>query len=127
MEHMLYDTLTKKIQALSTDAVRVRLGPEIRPERMRRYIQRIAHELGVPVTIRRVAGGVIFWRSRRKRGSRPRRWLAGSRARARHGPLARKGASARGRAPAKAGGHSEAGVLISGVGIGRPGAIPSPQ
>jgi hypothetical protein len=63
MEHMLYDTLTKKIQALSADAVRVRLGPEIRPERMRRYIQRIAHELGVPVTIRRVAGGVIFWRS----------------------------------------------------------------
>ena len=63
MEHMLYDTLTKKIQALSADAVRVRLGPEIRPERMRRYIQRMAHELGVPVTVRRVAGGVIFWRA----------------------------------------------------------------
>ena len=63
MEHMLYDTLTKKIQALSADAVRVRLGPEIRPERMRRYIQRMAHELGIPVTIRRVEGGVIFWRA----------------------------------------------------------------
>ena len=63
MEHMLYDTLTKKIQALAADAVRVHLGPEIRPERMRRYIQRMAHELGIPVTIRRVEGGVIFWRA----------------------------------------------------------------
>jgi hypothetical protein len=63
MEHMLYDTLTKKIQALSADAIRVRLGPAIRPERMRRYIQRIAHELTIPVTVRRVEGGVIFWRA----------------------------------------------------------------
>jgi hypothetical protein len=63
MEHMLYDTLTKKIQALSGDAVRVRLGPAIRPERMRRYIQRIAHELTIPVTVRKVPGGVIFWRA----------------------------------------------------------------
>jgi hypothetical protein len=63
MEPLLYATLTKKMQALSGDAVRIHLGSEIRPERMRRYIQRIAHELGVPVTVRRVAGGVIFWRS----------------------------------------------------------------
>jgi len=63
MEHMLSDTLTKKIQALAADAVRVRLGPEIGPERMRRSIQRMAHELGIPVTIRRVEGGVIFWRA----------------------------------------------------------------
>jgi hypothetical protein len=63
MEPLLYDTLKQKIQALSADAVLVRLGPEIRPERMRRSIQRIAHELNVPVTVRRVAGGVIFWRS----------------------------------------------------------------
>jgi hypothetical protein len=63
MEPLLSDTLTKRIQALSADAVLVRLGPEIRPERMRRSIQRIAHELNVPVTVRRVAGGVIFWRA----------------------------------------------------------------
>src|SRR5215510_12389232 len=62
-EHTLYATLTKKIQALAGDAVRVRLGPKIRPERMRRYIQRIAHELTIPVTFRRVEGGVIFWRA----------------------------------------------------------------
>jgi hypothetical protein len=30
---------------------------------MRNYILHIAKELGVPVTIRRVPGGVIFWHS----------------------------------------------------------------
>jgi hypothetical protein len=35
---------------------------------MRRYIRRIAHELNVPVTVRRVAGGVIFWRSTEEEG-----------------------------------------------------------
>jgi hypothetical protein len=63
MEHTLYATLTKKIQALAGDTVRVRLGPKIKPERMRRYIQRIAHELTIPVTVRCVVGGVIFWRT----------------------------------------------------------------
>jgi hypothetical protein len=63
MEPLLYDTLKTKIQTLSADAVRIRLGPEITPQRMRTYIVRIARELGVPVTVRRVPGGVIFWRS----------------------------------------------------------------
>jgi hypothetical protein len=63
MEPLLYDTLVKKIQSLSADAVRVRLGPEVTPQRMRNYIQQIARELNVPVTVRRVPGGVLFWRS----------------------------------------------------------------
>jgi hypothetical protein len=63
MEPLLYDTLKQKIQALSADAVRIRLGPEIRPERMKNYLLRIARELNVPVTVRKVPGGVIFWRS----------------------------------------------------------------
>ena len=63
MEPLLYDTLKKKIQALSGDAVRIRLGPEITQQRMRNYLLRIARELHVPVTVRKVAGGVIFWRS----------------------------------------------------------------
>src|SRR6266540_6412716 len=63
MEPMLYDTLRKKIQALSDDAVRIRLGPEITQQRMKNYILRIARELNVPVTVRRVPGGVLFWRS----------------------------------------------------------------
>jgi hypothetical protein len=63
MEPMLYETLRQKIQSLSTDATRVRLGPEISQQRMRNYILHIARELNVPVTVRRVPGGVIFWRS----------------------------------------------------------------
>ena len=63
MEPLLYDTLKTKIQALADDAVRIRLGPEITQQRMRNYLLRIARELNVPVTVRKVPGGVIFWRS----------------------------------------------------------------
>jgi hypothetical protein len=63
IEPMFYDTLKKKIRALSDDAVRIRLGPEIKPERMTNYLLRLARELNVPVTVRKVSGGVIFWRS----------------------------------------------------------------
>jgi hypothetical protein len=63
MEPMLYETLRQKIQSLSGEAVRIHLGPEITPTRMKNYLLRIARELNVPVTVRRVPGGVIFWRS----------------------------------------------------------------
>jgi hypothetical protein len=63
MEPMLYDTLRQKIQALSSEATRIHLGPEIRPERMKNYLLRIARELNVPITVRHVPGGMIFWRS----------------------------------------------------------------
>jgi hypothetical protein len=63
MEPMLNDTLRKKIQALSADAVRIRLGPEIRLEWMKVYILRIARQLNVPVTVRKVTGGLLCWRS----------------------------------------------------------------
>jgi hypothetical protein len=63
MEPMLYDTLRQKIQSLSTEATRIHLGPEITPQRMKKYLLRIAAELGIPVTVRRVPDGVIFWHS----------------------------------------------------------------
>jgi hypothetical protein len=63
MEPMLYDTLRTKIQSLSSEAVRIHLGPEITPTRMKNYLQAIARELNIPVTIRRVPGGLLFWRS----------------------------------------------------------------
>jgi hypothetical protein len=63
MEPLLYDTLHKKIQSLSDQAARIHLGPEISPTRMKNYVLRIARDLNVPVTVRRVSGGVIFWRS----------------------------------------------------------------
>jgi hypothetical protein len=64
MEPMLYETLRQKIQTLSSEAVRIRLGPEITPTRMKNYLLHIARELNVPITIRRVPGGLLFWRSR---------------------------------------------------------------
>jgi hypothetical protein len=63
MEPMLYDTLRQKIQSLSSEAIRIHLGPEITPPRMKSYLLRIARELDVPIAVRRVPGGVIFWRS----------------------------------------------------------------
>jgi hypothetical protein len=63
MEPMLYETLRHKIQSLSTDATRIHLGPEITPTRMKTYLQAIARDLNVPITIRRVPGGLLFWRS----------------------------------------------------------------
>jgi hypothetical protein len=63
MEPMLYETLRQRIQTLSGEAVRIHLGPEIAPNRMKNYLLRIARELNVPVTVRRLPGGVLFWRS----------------------------------------------------------------
>jgi hypothetical protein len=63
MEPLLYDTLRQKIQSLSTEATHIRLGPEIRPQRMKNYLLRMARALNVPVPVRRVPDGVIFWRS----------------------------------------------------------------
>jgi hypothetical protein len=60
---MLYDTLRKKIESLSDQAAHIRLGPEISPIRMKNYVLRIGRDVKVPVTVRRVPGGVIFWRS----------------------------------------------------------------
>jgi hypothetical protein len=63
MEPLLYDTLKTKIQSLTDRAVQIRLGPEITSNRMKNYLLSIARELNVPVTVRKVPGGVIFWRS----------------------------------------------------------------
>jgi hypothetical protein len=63
LELMLDDTLRQKIQSLSSEATHIHLGPEIGRERMKNYILRMARDLNVPVTVRRVPGGVIFWRS----------------------------------------------------------------
>ncbi len=63
MEPMLYETLRQKIQSLSGEAVRIHLGPEITPQRMKSYLLRIARDLNVPVTVRRVPGGLLFWRA----------------------------------------------------------------
>ena len=63
MEPMRYHTLHQKIQTLSNEAVRIHFGPEITPTRMKNDLPHIARALNVPITVRRVPGGLLFWRS----------------------------------------------------------------
>ena len=47
-----------------TTPPRMRLGPELSSARMKRALQAIARELNIPVTVRRVPGGLMCWRAR---------------------------------------------------------------
>jgi hypothetical protein len=63
MDPVLYDALRTKILSLSDQAARMPLGDDVRPAAMKNRIMRVAREVRVPVTVRRVSGGVLFWRS----------------------------------------------------------------
>ena len=63
MDAELYHALKEKIQALDTTAIRVTTPEGTSPNTTKNRILRVAAELGVPVTIRKVPGGLIFWRS----------------------------------------------------------------
>jgi hypothetical protein len=63
MDPELYQRLRERIQSLSDQAVRMTIPEGIRPTTMKNRILRVAAELEIPVTIRRVPGGLLFWRS----------------------------------------------------------------
>jgi hypothetical protein len=63
MDHKLYNALQEKIQSLDTTATRMVLPDGTNPTTMKNRILRVAAALGIPVTIRRVPGGLMFWRS----------------------------------------------------------------
>lgn len=63
MDLQLYHSFKTKIQSLSDNAVRVNLLPDTRFTTMKNRILRIATELKITVTVRRVPGGLLFWRS----------------------------------------------------------------
>mgnify|MGYP003288440205 CR=1 FL=1 len=63
IDPQLYQELRTRIQALSDQAVRLTIPDGTSPATMKNRIQRVAAELGIPVTIRRVPGGLLFWRS----------------------------------------------------------------
>jgi hypothetical protein len=50
-------------QALDTTATRVTFPASTNPTTMKTRIRRVAAELQVPVTVRKVAGGLLFWRA----------------------------------------------------------------
>jgi hypothetical protein len=63
MDPQLYLELKTKIPALSTHAVHMTIPEGTSPTTMKRRILRVAAELGIPVTIRKARGGLLFWRS----------------------------------------------------------------
>jgi hypothetical protein len=59
----LYRALQQKIPSLDTTAARMTIPEGTSPTTMKHRILRVAAELGMPVTIRKVPGGLLFWRS----------------------------------------------------------------
>ena len=63
MDPELYRALQDKIQSLTDTATRMSLPEGTNPSTMKHRILRVAADLNTPVTVRRVPGGLLFWRS----------------------------------------------------------------
>ena len=63
MDPEIYHALKENIQSLDNTASRISLPDGTSPTTMKNRILRVAAELGVPVTVRKVPGGLIFWHS----------------------------------------------------------------
>jgi hypothetical protein len=63
MDPELYNALKEKIQSLDDTATRLMVPEGTSVATMKNRILRVAAELNIPVTIRRVPGGLLFWRS----------------------------------------------------------------
>jgi hypothetical protein len=63
MDPGLYDALRTKILSLSDQAALMPIGDGVSPTTMKNRILRVAREVNVPVTVRRVSRGLLFWRS----------------------------------------------------------------
>jgi hypothetical protein len=59
----LYRELRTKMASMSDAAVRMMITDGTSVATMKNWIRRVASDLGIPVTIRRVPGGLIFWRA----------------------------------------------------------------
>ena len=60
MEPQLYQELRARIQSLSDQAVRLTIPDGTSQNTMKNRILRVAGELGIPGTIRRVSGVLLF-------------------------------------------------------------------
>jgi len=63
MDPHIYQALKTKIQALDGTAARLILPEGTRLTMMKNRLLRVATEAGVPLTVRRVPVGLLFWRS----------------------------------------------------------------
>jgi hypothetical protein len=59
----LYHAFKEKIQSLDNTAARLTLPEGTSPTTMKNRLLRVATELRIPLTIRKVPGGLLFWRS----------------------------------------------------------------
>jgi hypothetical protein len=61
MDSERYQELRRRMQSLSDQAVRMTVTDGMSLATMRNWVRSVAAELGIPVTIRRVPGGLLFW------------------------------------------------------------------
>jgi hypothetical protein len=59
----LYHAFKEKIQSLDNAATRLTLPEGTSPTTMKNRLLRVAAELRIPLTLRKVPGGLLFWRS----------------------------------------------------------------
>jgi hypothetical protein len=57
-----YIALKQNIQSLDNAATRMSLPEGTSPTTMKNRLLRVAADLNIPVTVRKVPGGVLFWR-----------------------------------------------------------------
>jgi hypothetical protein len=63
MDPALYRAPQQTLQSLGNTATRMTLPEGIRLTTMKNRLLRVAAELNIPVTMRRVPAGLFFWRS----------------------------------------------------------------
>jgi hypothetical protein len=63
MDPQLYQELKTRIPALSSHAIHMTIPEGTSPTTMKNRILGVAAELRIPLTIRKVPGGLLFWRS----------------------------------------------------------------
>jgi precorrin-4 methylase len=63
MDPALYVAFKEEIQSLDNTATRLTIPEGTSPTTMKNRLLRVAAELRIPLTIRKVPGGLLFWRS----------------------------------------------------------------
>jgi hypothetical protein len=63
MDPALYQAFKEKLQSLDNTATRLMLLEGASQTTMKNRLLRVAAELNIPVTVRRIPGGLLFWRS----------------------------------------------------------------
>ena len=63
MDPELYHAFKEKLQSLDNTAARLTLPEGTSPTTMKNRLLRVAAELRIPLTIRKVPGGLVLWRS----------------------------------------------------------------